>query len=165
MGSQKTQMNQVAATLSRQCQTEKRSTYGDITVTDTKSDSPNKQAEPAEKNEPQTNTSITVTETQPTEKENTPEVITPPPSTPVQCSTSYGTHPTQPDGELQTPIRATVSAEVTPKKGTTSPRKGNLKTIEKKEPKNYKIPIEPSADLLRSNRIKDATRTVNLGGV
>ena len=58
---------------------EKRSTYGDITVTDTESDSPNKQDEPAEKNEPQTNTTITVTETQPTEEENTQEVNTLPP--------------------------------------------------------------------------------------
>ena len=144
---------------------EKKSTFGDITVTDTESDSPNKQDESAEKNEPQTNTTTTVTETQPTEEENTPEVNTPPRSTPVQCTTSYGTHPTQPEGELLTLLRATVSAEVTPKKGTTSPRKGNLKTREKKEPKNHKIPIEPSADLRRSNRIKDAKRTVKLGGV
>ena len=144
---------------------EKWSTYGDITVTDTESDSPNKQDEPAEKNESQTNTTTTVTETKPTEEENTPEVNTPPPSTPVKCSTSYGTHPTQPESVLQTPIRATVSAEVTSKKGTTRPRKGSLKTIEKKEPENYKIPIEPSADLRRSNRIKDAKRTAKLGGV
>ena len=88
---------------------EKRSTYGDVIITDTESDSPNKQAEPAEKNESRTNTTTTVTETHPNEEENTPEVNTPLPSTPVQCSTSYGTHPTQPEGELQTPIRATVS--------------------------------------------------------
>ena len=120
---------------------EKGSTYGDITVTDTESDSPNKQDEPAEKNKPQTNTTTTVTETQPTEEENTPEVNTPPPSTPVQCSTSYGTHPTQPESELQTPIRATVSAEVTPKKRTTSLRKSNLKTIEKKNQKITKYQL------------------------
>ena len=144
---------------------EKRSTYGDVIITNTESDSPNTQDEPAEKSESRTNTTTTVTETHPNEEENTPEVNTPPPSTPVQRSTSYGTLPTQPEGELQTPIRATVRAEITPKKGTTSPRKGNLKTIEKKQPKNYKMPIESSADLRRSNRTKDAKRTVKLGGV
>ena len=143
---------------------EKRSTYGDATVTDTESDSQNKQDETAEKDEPPTNTT-TATKIQPAEEEITPEINTPPPSTPVQCSTSYGTHPTQPEGEQQTPIRATVSAEVTPKKVPLGPGKGNLRTIEKRESKNCKIPIEPSIDLRRSNRIKDAKRTVKLGGV
>ena len=143
----------------------KRSTYGDATVIDTESDSQNKQGETAEKDEPQTNNTTTATEIQPTEEEITPEINTPPPSTPVQCSTSYGTRPNQPEGEQQTPIRATVSAEATPKKVSSGPGKGNLRTIEKKGLKNCKIPIEPSIDLRRSNRIKDAKRTVKLGGV
>ena len=112
---------------------EKRSTYGDATVTDTESDSPNKQDETAEKDEPPTNTTTTATEIQPAEEEITPKINTPPPSTPVQCSTSYGMRPTQPEGEQQTPIRATVSAEVTPKKVSSGPGKGNLRTIEKRE--------------------------------
>ena len=144
---------------------EKRSTYGDVIVTDTESDSTKKQDEPAEKSESRTNTTTTAAETHPNEEENTPEVNTPPPSTPVQCSTSYGTHPTQPEGELQTPVRATVSAEITPKKEQQAQEaQGNLKTI-KKTTKKYKMPIESSADLRRSNRIKDAKRTVTLGGV
>ena len=144
---------------------EKRSTYGDVNAMDTESDSQNKQSETAEMDEPSTNNTATATEIQPTEEEATPEINTPPPSTPVQCSTSYGARPNQPEGEQQTPIRATVSAEVTPKKVSSGPRKGNLRTIEKKESKNCKIPIEPSIDLRRSSRIKDAKRTVKLGGV
>ena len=143
----------------------KRSTYGDATVTDTESDSPNKLDETAEKDEPPTKTATTATEIQSAEEETTPEINTPPPSTPVQCSTSYGMRPTQPEGEQQTPIRATVSAKVTPKNVTSGPGKGNLRTIEKKESKNCKTPIEPFIDLRRSNRIKDAKRTVKLGGV
>ena len=142
---------------------EKRWTYGDATVTDTESDNQNKQDETAEKDEPPTNNTTTATEIQPTEEEITPEINTPPPSTPVQCSTSYGTRPTRPEGEQQTPIRATVSAEVTPKKVSLGPGKGNLRTIEKRESKNCKIPIEPTIDLRRSNRMKDAERTVKLG--
>ena len=163
MGSQKTQMNQVAATLSRQCQRKGRLTAKSPLPTQSQTAQTNKTNQRRKTNHRRTQQPSR--RKHPTEEENTPEVNTPPPSTPVQCSTSYGTHPTQPEGELQTPIRATVSAEVTPKKGTTSPRKGNLKTIEKKEPKNYKMPIEPSADLRRFNRIKDAKRTVKLGGV
>ena len=67
---------------------EKRSTYGDVIITNTESDSPNTQEEPAEKSESRTNTTTTVTETHPNEEENKPEVNTPPPSTPVQRSTS-----------------------------------------------------------------------------
>ena len=144
---------------------EKRSTYGDTTVMHTESDSQNKQGETAEKDEPPTNNTATATEVQPTEEEATPEINTPPPSTPVQCSTSYGARPNQPEGEQRTPIRATVSAEVTPKRVPSGPGKGNLRTIEKKESKNCKIPIEPSIDLRRSSRIKDAKQTVKLGGV
>ena len=142
---------------------EKRLTYGDATVMDTESDSQNKQDETAEKDEPPTNNTTTATEIQPTEEEVTPEINTPPPSTPVQCSTSYGTRPNQPEGEQQTPIRATVSAEVTPKKVSPGHEKGNLRTLEKRE-KSYKIPIEPLIEPRRSNRIKDAKRTVKLGG-
>ena len=136
---------------------QKRSTYGDITVTATETDSHKTQDDkpPAEGKEQQTNAIITAKETQLTEEEDTPGVNTPLPSTPVQCSTSYGTRPTQSEDELQTPIRATVSAEVTPKKEIASPEKGKLKTIEKKKPKNYKVQFEPSADFRRSNRIKD----------
>ena len=144
---------------------EKRSTYGDATVMDTESDSQNKQGEIAEKDEPPTNNTTTAAEIQPTEEETTPEINTPPPSTPVQCSTSYGARPNQPEGEQQTPIRATVTAEVTPKKVSLGPGKGNLRTTEKRESKNCKIPIEPSIDLRRSSRIKHAKRTVKLGGV
>ena len=114
---------------------QKRSTYGDITVTATETDSHETQDKPpAEGEEQQTDSIITATETQPTE-EDTPGVNTPLPSTPVQCSTSYGTRPTQSGDELQTPIRATVSAEVTPKKEIASPEKGKVKTIEKKTKK------------------------------
>ena len=114
----------------------KRSTYGDITVTATETDSHETQDKwPAEGKEQQTDATITATETQPTEEEDTPGTNTPLPSTPVQCSTSYGTRPTQPEDELQTPIRATVSAEVTPKRKIASPEKGKLKAIEKKETK------------------------------
>ena len=99
---------------------EKRSTYGNATVMDTESDSQNKQGETAEKDEPPTNNTTTATEIQPTEEETTPEI-----NTPVQCSTSYGARPNQPEGEQQTPIRAIVSAEVTPKKVSSGPGKGN----------------------------------------
>ena len=105
---------------------QKRSTYGDITVTATETDSHETQDEsPAEGKEQQTDTTITATETQSTEEEDTPGTNTPLPSTPVQCSTSYGTRPTQPEDKLQTPIRATVSAEVTPKKEIAIPEKVN----------------------------------------
>ena len=105
-----------------------------------------------------------MTETQLTEGEDTPETNTPLPSTPVQCSTSHGTRPTQPEDGLQMPIRATVSAEVTPTKEI-SPEKGKLKTIEKEKPKNHKVHFEPPTDLRRSNRIKDAKRTEKLGRI
>ena len=117
---------------------EKWSTYGDATVTDTESDSPNKQDETAEKDGPPTNTTTTATEIQPAEEEITPEINTPPPYTPIQRSTSYGMRPTQPEGEQQTPIRATVSAEVTPNKVTSGPGKGNLRTMNDKK-RNQKI--------------------------
>ena len=140
---------------------QKRSTYGDIITTVTETNSPT-----TEREEQQTDATITVTETQPTEtEEDTPGTNTPLPSTPVQCSTSHGTRPTQPQDGLQTPIRATVSAEVTPKKEIASPEKGKLKTIEKEKPKNHKVHFEPPTDLRRSNRIKDAKRTEKLGGI
>ena len=145
---------------------QKRSTYGDITVTATETDRHETQSKsPAEGKEQQTDAIITATETQPTEKEDTPGANTPLPTTPVQCSTSYGTRPTQPEDELQPPIRATVSAEVTPKKRDSKPQKSKLKTIAKKKPKNHKVQFEPSADLHRSNRIEDAKRTEKLGEV
>ena len=97
----------------------KRSTNGDITTTATETNSL-----PAE-GEQQTDATIIVTETQPTEEEDTPGTNTPQPSTPVQSSTSHGTRPTQPEDGLQTPIRATVSAELTPKKEIASPEKVN----------------------------------------
>ena len=80
---------------------QKLSTYGDITVTATETDSYETQDKsPAEGKEQQTDTTITATETQPTEEEDTPGTNTPPlPSTPVQCSTNYGTRPTQPEDE------------------------------------------------------------------
>ena len=135
---------------------QKRSTYGDIITAATETNSPTTEGE-----EQQTDATITVTETHPTEteEEDTPGTNTPLPSTPVQCSTSHGTRPRQPQVGLQTPIRATVSAGVTPKKEIASPEKGKLKTIEKEKPKNRKVHFEPPTDLRRSNRIKDAERT------
>ena len=90
---------------------QKRSTYGDIITTATETNSP-----PAEGEEQRTDATITVTETQSTELEDMPATNTPLPFTPVQCSTSHGTRPTQQEDRLQTPIRATVSAEVSPMK-------------------------------------------------
>ena len=137
----------------------KRSTYGDITTTATETNSP-----PAEGEEQQTDATITVTGTQPTE-EDTPGTNTPLPSTQVQCSTSHGTCPTQSEDGLQTPIRATVSAEVTPKKGIASLEKGQLKTIEKEKPKTIKYILNCQRISAGSNRIKDAKRTEKLGGL
>ena len=120
---------------------EKRSTYGDATVTDTESDSPNKQDETAEKDEPPINNTTTATEIQPAEEEITPEINTPPPSKPIHGSTSYGMRPTQPESEQQTSIRATVSAEVTPKKVSSGTGKGNLRTIKKENQKIAKYQL------------------------
>ena len=115
---------------------EKRSTYGDVI------EPSNGQDVSTEEKEPQASNTTGTAETQRYEEETAPEIHTPPPSTPVQCSTSYGTQPTQPEGEQQTPIRATASTEATSKKRTASPRKGNLKIVDKKEPKNHKIQTE-----------------------
>ena len=112
---------------------EKRSTYGDVI------EPSNGQDVSTEEKGPQASNTTATAETQRYEEETAPEIHTPPPSTPVQCSTSYGTQPTQ-------------------------PRRGNLKIVDKKEPKNHKIQIE-SPDLRRSSRIKGAKRTVKLGGV
>ena len=137
---------------------EKRSTYGDVIETS------NGQDKQTEEQGPQANNTTVTAETQQHEEENTTEIHTPPPSTPVQCSTSYGTQPKQLEGEQQTPIRATANTEATPKKGKTSPKRGNLKITDKKKLENHKIQIE-SPGPRRSSRIKDAKRTVKLGGV
>ena len=108
---------------------EKRSTYGDVI------EPRNGQDVSTEEKGPQASNTTATAETQRYEEETAPEIHTPPPSTPVQCSNSYGTQPTQPEGEQQTPIRATASTEATSKKRTASPRRGNLKRVDKKEPK------------------------------
>ena len=123
---------------------ERRSTYGDVKET-----SNGKDVSTEEQGPQASNTTVTA-ETQRYEEETAPEIHTPPPSTPVQCSTSYGPQPTQPEGEQQTPIRATANTEVTSKKRKASPRRGNLKIVDKKELKNHKIQIE-SPDLRRSH--------------
>ena len=137
---------------------ERRSTYGDVIETS------NGQDVSTEEQGPQASNTTVTAETQRHEEETAPEIHTPPPSTPVQCSTSYGAQPKQPEGEQQTPIRATANTEVTSKKRKTSPKRGNLKIVDKKDLKNHKIQTE-SPDLRRSSRIKGAKRTVKLGGV
>ena len=137
-----------------------RSTYGDVIETS------NGQDVSTEEQGPQASNTTVTAETQRHEEETAPEIHTPPPSTPVQCSTSYGAQPKQPEGEQQTPIRATANTEVTSKKRKTSPKRGNLKIVDKKDLKNHKIQTESqSPDLRRSSRIKGAKRTVKLGGV
>ena len=121
---------------------EKRSTYADVIETS------NGQDASTEEQGPQASNTTVTAETQRHEEETAPEIHTPPPSTPVQCSTSYGTQPKQPEGEQQTPIRATVNTEATPKKRKTSPKRGYLKIVDKKELKNHKIQTE-SPDLRR----------------
>ena len=137
---------------------ERRSTYGDVIETS------NGQDVSTEEQGPQASNTTVTAETQRHEEETAPEIHTPPPSTPVQFSTSYGAQPKQPEGEQQTPIRATANTEVTSKKRKTSPKRGNLKIVDKKDLKNHKIQTE-SPDLRRSSRIKGAKRTVKLGEV
>ena len=111
---------------------ERRSTYGDVI------EPSNRQDVSTEEQGPQASNTTVTAETQQYEEETAPEIHTPPPSTPVQCSTSYGTQPTQPKGEQQTPIRATANTEATSKKRTASPRRGNLKIVDKRNQKTIK---------------------------
>ena len=90
---------------------QKRSTYGDIITTHTETDVQEPQAATitAQQHEEQNTTSE---ETQ-IEEDGAPEVNTPLPTTPIQCSTSHGLCPSQKDDDQQTPpIRATVTAEI-----------------------------------------------------
>ena len=85
---------------------QKRSTYSDIVTTHTETDEKESQAATttAQQHEEQ---KTAAEETQP-EENDTPEVNTPLPTTPIQCCTSHGPCPSQKDDDQQTtPIRAT----------------------------------------------------------
>ena len=66
---------------------ERRSTYGDVIETS------NGQNVSTEEQGPQASNTTVTAGTQRHEEETAPQIHTPPPSTPVQCSTSYGAQP------------------------------------------------------------------------
>ena len=109
---------------------QKRSTYGDILETNEEMDISKPQAD-TQADEIQKDRSPTV-EKIPSEEDNTHEANTPPPATPVQCSTSHGPCPSQKGDEPPTtPIRATVIAAEPPETGITNKDKGKLETRDK----------------------------------
>ena len=89
---------------------QKRSTYGDIITTRTETDvqGPQTVITTTQQHEEQ---GAAVEETQP-EENVSPEVNTPLPTTPIQCSTSHGTCSSQKDEDQTTPIRTAVTAEI-----------------------------------------------------
>ena len=142
---------------------QKRSTYGDILETNEEMDI-SKPHTDTQADEIQKDRSPTV-EKLPSEEDNTPETNTPPPATPIQCSTSHGPCPSQKGDESPTtPIGATVITEELPETGITNKDKCKIETEEIKL-KSSKVTFEQSTDLRRSDRIRGARRTEKLGGV
>ena len=111
---------------------QKRSTYGDSITTRTETDVQEPQAATttAQQHEEQ---NTAAEETQP-QKNGTPELNTPLPTTPTQCSTSHGPCPSQKDDDQQTtPIRATVTAEIPAETEKANKEKGKTEIKEIKQ--------------------------------
>ena len=140
---------------------QKRSAYDDIFTTQTETDVQEPQAvtTTTQQHEEQ---SAAAEETQP-EENISPEVNTPLPTTPIQCSTSHGPCSSQKDEGQTTPIRTTVTAEIPAETVKANKEKGKADIKEIKQ-KGNKVTFEQPNDLRRSDRIGGAKRTENWVG-
>ena len=141
---------------------QKRSTYGDIITTRTETDvqEPQTVLTTTQQHEQQ---GAAVEETQP-EENVSPEVNTPLPTTPIQCSTSHGPCSSQKDEDQTTPIRATVTADIPAETEKAIKEKGKTDIKEIKQ-KVSKVTFEQPNDLRRSDKISGARRTEKLGWI
>ena len=140
---------------------QKRSTYGDIITTRTETDVKGPQTV-ITTTQPHEEQDAAVEEAQP-EENVPPEVNTPLPTTPIQCSTSHGPCSSQKDEDQTTPIRANVTAEIPAETEKANKEKGETDIKERKQ-KGNKVTFEQSNDLRRSDRIRGLDELKNWVG-